>query len=102
MLLVIAPRAYVLRAIGPHEGALAILLSILKVSLVLATVIPELDAAALNRALLELTLIDLVHICEIVLAMSLELAVDEISFVVGAISPLKAALALLLTLEELA
>ena len=101
MLLVVPPTADVLVSVGPHERALSVLLAILEVSLVLATVAPRLRASALHIAHSELALIELVHICEEVLALSLKLPIHEVSFVVAAILPVESTLSAFLSLEEI-
>ena len=100
MLLVVAPGADVLGAVSPNEGPFSILLSVLEVTLVTTSVVPGLNAPALDTAKTEFTLIYLVHICKIVLALALELSIDELALVVAAVSPFEASLALLFALKE--
>ena len=100
MLPVVSPRTDVLGAVGPDKRALAVLLAVLEVPLVTAAVVPHLDPAALDRPQPEFTLIHLVHICKVVLAFALELAVDEFAFVVAAVSPFEAPAAVLLAFVE--
>ena len=102
MLAVISPATNVHGAISPSESTFTVLLAILEVTFIASTVIPGFYSAAFDGTKAELAVIDFVNICKIVLAMSLELTVYEFAFIVAAIGPFKAALALFLALVELA
>lgn len=100
MLSVVSPGSYVLGAIAPDEGAFSILLAILEVSFIASSIIPKFDSSTLNRTQAEFSFIDFVYICKIVLALSLELAINEFSFIVATIGPFELASSLLLTFVE--
>jgi len=97
---VVTPGSDVLRAVCPYKCSFTVFLAVLEVSLVASAVVPDLYSAALNRAHSELALIDLVYICKIVLSLSLELTVNEFTFVVAAISPFEATTSVLLPFVE--
>jgi hypothetical protein len=100
VLFIVPPTSNIFRSIGPDEGPLSILLPVLEVAFIAPAIVPGFDSATLNSSKSEFTLEDLIHICEIVLAAALELAIDKLTLVIAAVAPLKTTLALLLALEE--
>jgi hypothetical protein len=102
VLAVVSPATDIHSAVGPSESALTVFLSILKVALIATPVIPSFNSASLDGTKAEFSFIEFINICEVVLAMALELSIHEFSLVVAAISPLKASLSLFLALVELA
>jgi hypothetical protein len=102
MLTVISPATNVHGAVCPSESTFTVLFTILEVTFIASAVIPGFYSAAFDGTKAELAIIDFVNICKIVLAMSLELTVNEFALIVAAIGPFKAALALFLALVELA
>jgi hypothetical protein len=100
MLAVISPATNVHCADSPSESTLTVLLAILEVAFIASPVIPRLYSAALDTPEAELAFIDFVNICKVVLAMPLELTIYELTLIVAAIGPFKAALALFLAFIE--
>lgn len=100
MLLIVSPAADKLSAVCPNKGALPVFFPVLEITFITPAVVPGLDASALDRTHSELTFIDLVDVCEIVLASALKLAIHEVTLIIAAVSPLKCALTLLLSLVE--
>ena len=101
MLAVVAPGSDVLGAVSPDEGSFSVLLAVFEVSLIASSIVPELNSATLNCSQSKFALIDFVYICKIVLALTLELSIDEFAFIVAAVCPFEAATTVLLALVEL-
>lgn len=100
MLLIVSPAADKLSAICPYKGALPVFFPVLEITFITSAIVPGLDASALDRAHSELTIIDFVDVSEIILASALKLAIHKVTLIIAAVSPLKCALALLLSLVE--
>jgi hypothetical protein len=101
MLAIIPPASNVHGAVGQGESSLTIFLAVLEVSFIPSSVIPSLNPATFDSTEAELTLVQLIYICKIVLAVPLELTVHEFSLVIAAVCPLEATLTLLLAFVEL-
>ena len=102
VLLVCSPTSDVLVAIWPYESSLSVFLSVLKITIVLSAIVPLLQTSSFHVSHPEFSLIYLFKICEVVLAMALELPVDKVAVVVASVLPLKLASSVLLPLVELA
>jgi hypothetical protein len=101
VLAVISPAADVHGSVSPCESSFSILLAILKITFVAAAIVPCLNSTTLNRTEPEFSLIELIYICEIVLAVTLELTIHKFSFVVASICPFEASLTLFFAFVEL-
>ena len=97
----ILPRANVFVAIWPLKSAFSVFLPIFKVSFVPSAVIPLLHSLTFHVAHSKFPHVELLEVSKEVLAVSLELAVNEVALVVAAVFPLELPFPILLSLEEL-
>lgn len=96
---VVGPLTGIAVAIGELLEAFALNLVFFELSLVNRTVLPGHDALTIHAVLKEVAFVDFLALCEEVLALAVELAVDEVTFVFITIK-LKGAFAGLLAFFE--
>lgn len=101
MLQIIFPIADVPVAVGEVFGAFSVHFSIFEVTFVPGLIWPDEGSFALHIVVLEFSFVEFARVCKVVLSISVELTVDEVSIVVASFE-FEAAMARLLSVDELA